>query len=126
LNKKIEFYDQMAIVVGKDMATRSYVFSWGDETPHNLVVELDGESDLAVNEKITDSSSSHSKGRSHRKRSHDAKEESNYSEIASQLKEIAIALKNQGPVDANELYEAVMTTEGFAEEMFVSAFDYLI
>uniref|UniRef100_A0A2N9FRD5 Uncharacterized protein n=1 Tax=Fagus sylvatica TaxID=28930 RepID=A0A2N9FRD5_FAGSY len=54
------------------------------------------------------------------------KEESNYSEVASQLKEIAIAFKNQGPVDANELYEAVMSTEGFAEEMLASAFDYMI
>uniref|UniRef100_A0A2N9EGH6 Uncharacterized protein n=1 Tax=Fagus sylvatica TaxID=28930 RepID=A0A2N9EGH6_FAGSY len=85
-----------------------------------------GESDSAVKEKITDSSSSHSKGRSHRKRSRDAKEKSNYSEIVSQLKEISIAFKNQGPVDANELYEAVMTTEGFAEEMLASAFDYMI
>uniref|UniRef100_A0A2N9GGP5 Uncharacterized protein n=1 Tax=Fagus sylvatica TaxID=28930 RepID=A0A2N9GGP5_FAGSY len=49
-----------------------------------------------------------------------------YSEIASQLKEIAIAFKNQGPVDANELYEAMMTTKGFAEEMLASAFDYMI
>jgi hypothetical protein len=96
------------------------------ETPHNPVVELDGESDSAVKEKITDSSSSHSKGRSHRKRSRDAKEKSNYSEIASQLKEIAIAFKNQGLVDVNELYDAVMTTEGFAEEMLASAFDYMI
>jgi hypothetical protein len=96
------------------------------ETPHNSVVELDGESDSAVKEKIIDSSSSHSKGMSHRKRSRDAKEESNYSEIASQLKEIAIAFKNQGPFDANELYKAVMTTEGFAEEMLASAFDYMI
>ena len=44
----------------------------------------------------------------------------------SQLKEIAIAFKNQGPVDANELYEAVMSIEGFAEEMLVLAFDYMI
>ena len=116
----------MAIVVGKDVATGSYAFFWGDETPHNPVVELDGESNSAVKEKITDSSSSHSKGMSHRKRSHDAKEESNYSKVASQLKEIAIAFKNQGPVDANELYEAVISTEGFAEEMLASAFNFMI
>ena len=73
----------MAIIVGKDMATGNYAFSWGDETPHNPVVELDGESNSAVKEKITDSSNSHSKGRSHRKKSRDAKEESNYSKIAS-------------------------------------------
>jgi hypothetical protein len=29
-------------------------------------------------------------------------------------------------VDANELYEAVMTIEGFAGEMLASAFDYMI
>uniref|UniRef100_A0A2N9FH15 RRM domain-containing protein n=1 Tax=Fagus sylvatica TaxID=28930 RepID=A0A2N9FH15_FAGSY len=109
----------MAIVVGKDVATGSYAFSWGDETSHNPVVELDGESNSAVKEKITDSSSLHSKGMSHRKRSCDAKEESNYSEVASQLKKIAITFKNQGPVDANELYEAVMSTEGFAEEVLL-------
>ena len=51
---------------------------------------------------------------------------SSYSEVASQLKKIAIAFKNQGPVDANQLYEAVMKTEGFAEEMLASAFDYLV
>uniref|UniRef100_A0A2N9ELA0 Uncharacterized protein n=1 Tax=Fagus sylvatica TaxID=28930 RepID=A0A2N9ELA0_FAGSY len=125
LNKKIEFYDKMAIVVGKDVATGSYAYSWGDETSHNPPVELDGESDSTVKEKNTDSSSSHSKGRSHRKRSREAKEESNYSELATQLKEIAIAFKNQGPVNTNELYEAVMSTEGFAEEMLASAFDYM-
>ncbi len=116
----------MAIIVGKDLATGSYAFSQGDETSPNPVVELDSESDSAVKEKNTDSSSSHSKGRSHRKISRDAKEESNYSEVAAQLKEITIAFKNQGPVDANELYEAVMSTKGFAEEMLVSVFDYMI
>uniref|UniRef100_A0A2N9GSH5 DDE Tnp4 domain-containing protein n=1 Tax=Fagus sylvatica TaxID=28930 RepID=A0A2N9GSH5_FAGSY len=106
LNKKIEFYDKMAIVVGKDVATGSYAYSWGDETSHNPPVELDGESDSTVKEKNTDSSSSKSKERSHRKRSREAKGESNYSEVAAQLKEIAIAFKNsteavrsQGPVD---------------------------
>jgi hypothetical protein len=100
LNKKIEFYDKMAIVVGKDVATGGYAYSWGDETSHNppvehnSPVELDGESDSIVKEKNTDSSSSHSKGRSHRKRSREAKGESNYSEVAAQLKEIAIAFKN--------------------------------
>ena len=51
---------------------------------------------------------------------------SSYSEVASQLKKIAIAFKNQGPVDANQLYEAVMKTEGFAEEILASTFDYLV
>ena len=120
----------MVVVVGKDMATDSFAMSWGDETPlcvgHNPIVKLDGESNSTIKEKITDSSSVHSKGRSYRKRGRDASEESSYSEVASQLKEIAIAFKNQGLVDANELYEAVMKTEGFAEEMFASAFDYLV
>ena len=103
----------MAIVVGKDMATGSFAFSWGDKMPHcvdhNPVVELDGKSNSTIKEKITDSSSLHSKGRIHRERSRDVNEGSSYNEIASQLKKIAIAFKNQGPVDANELYEAVMT-----------------
>ena len=120
----------MAVVVGKDMATGSFVMSWGNTTPpcidHNPVVELDGESNSAIKEKITDSFSSRSKGMSHRKRSRDVSEENSYSEVASQPKEIVITLKNQGPVDANGLYEAVMKTEGFAEEMLASAFDYLV
>uniref|UniRef100_A0A2N9HM00 DDE Tnp4 domain-containing protein n=1 Tax=Fagus sylvatica TaxID=28930 RepID=A0A2N9HM00_FAGSY len=61
LNKKIEFYDKMAIVVGKDVATGS-----------------------------------------------------------------TEAVRSQGPVDTNELYEAVMSTEGFPEEMLASAFDYMV
>ena len=107
MNKKVELYDQMVVVVGKNMATGSFAMSWGDKTPpcvdHNPVVELDGESNTAIKEKITDSSSSHSKEMSHKKRSLDVSEENSYSEVASQLKKIAIALKNQGPVDANEL-----------------------
>ena len=120
----------MAVVVGKDMAIGSFAMSWSDEMPHcvdhNLIVELDGKSNSVIKEKITDFSSSHSKGMSHKKRSHDVNEESSYSEVALQLKEIAIVFKNQGPVDANELYEAVIKTEGFVEEMLASAFDYLI
>uniref|UniRef100_A0A2N9E8Q3 Uncharacterized protein n=1 Tax=Fagus sylvatica TaxID=28930 RepID=A0A2N9E8Q3_FAGSY len=112
------------------MATGSFAMSWSDKTPpcidHNTIVELDGESNSAIKEKITDSSSSYSKGRSHRKKSRDVSEESSYSEVASQHKEIVIAFKNQEPVDANELYEAVMKTEGFAEEMLALAFDYLV
>jgi hypothetical protein len=120
----------MTVVVSKDMAIGSFAMSWGDETPpcvgHNLVVELDGKSNSAVNEKITDSSSARSKGMSHQKRGRDVSEESSYSEVASQLKEIAIAFKNQGPIDANELYEPVTKTEGFAEEILASTFDYLV
>jgi hypothetical protein len=55
----------MSVVVGKDMITGSFAMSWGDETPpcidHNSVVEFDGESNLAIKEKITDSYSSHLK-----------------------------------------------------------------
>uniref|UniRef100_A0A2N9H334 Uncharacterized protein n=1 Tax=Fagus sylvatica TaxID=28930 RepID=A0A2N9H334_FAGSY len=47
--------------------------------------------------------------------------------ISEQLKEIAVSLKalKQGP-DAAELYEVVMKTEGFDEEMLATAFDYLV
>jgi hypothetical protein len=114
------------ILVNIDCAFNILTDYGGDETSHNPPVELNGESDSTVKEKNTNSSSSHSKGRSHRKRSRGAKEESNYSEVATQLKEIAIAFKNQGPVNTNELYEAVMSTEGFAEEMLASAFDYMV
>ena len=42
----------MAIVVGKDVATGSYAFSWGDEMSHNPPVELDDESDSTVKERL--------------------------------------------------------------------------
>jgi len=40
LNKKIEMYDEMALVVGKDMATGQFAKSF-DDIEEETVVELD-------------------------------------------------------------------------------------
>jgi hypothetical protein len=124
LNKKIEMYDEMAIVVGKDMATGSFSKSFADidDSEH---VDLDFD-DASSKEKDVASSNSASAKRSHRKRSR-ADSEDTYSSIAEQLKDVALALRslNKG-VDADYLYEEVMKVEGYDEFMLASAFDHLI
>ena len=104
LNKKIRLFDQMATVV-KDMVTSG---SLGDV--ENQGCDCD-EPDPVSNDNIGEPSN----------------ENNPCNQISEQLKEIAVSLKalKQGP-DAAELYEAVMKTEGFDEEMLATAFDYLV
>jgi hypothetical protein len=129
----------MATVV-KGMVTSG---SLGDvEMPNinpfdNQDFDLEGdEPDSVSNEKFMESSNDNikessnensSKRRSNRKIRRGVNENNPCNQISEQLKEIAVSLKalKQGP-DAAELYEAVMKTEGFDEEMLATAFDYLV
>ncbi|XP_075665074.1 uncharacterized protein LOC142634673 [Castanea sativa] len=114
LNKTIEMYDELAIVVGKDMAIGSFAKSYidldtqqenGDDTEivadngKEGVVEKGGEGEEC--------------GRI----------------IHHRLKEIAIALKeiNRGPIDYPSLYSKVMAmnSNGYSEDMLATAFDHL-
>uniref|UniRef100_A0A2N9H583 Uncharacterized protein n=1 Tax=Fagus sylvatica TaxID=28930 RepID=A0A2N9H583_FAGSY len=139
LNKKIKLFDQMATVV-RGMVTGG---SLGDvEMPNinpfdNQDFDLEGdEPDSVSNEKFMESSNDNikessnensSKRRSNRKIRRGVNENNPCNQISEQLKEIVVSLKalKQGP-DAAELYEVVMKTEGFDEEMLAIAFDYLV
>jgi len=126
LNKKIEMYDEMAIVVGKDMATGSFAKSFNDVVQHDNVLDLDLDfDDVSSKGRDVASSDSGSNKRSHRKRSRDNSGDS-YNFIAEKLGDIALALQTLNKeVDTDHLYQEVMKVEGHDEFMLASAFDYL-
>ena len=138
LNKKIEQYDEMAIVVGKDMATGGFSKQWSEhsplvenETPQNDIQnpEFEGDTDTLPKDVHEASNGTSSKGRSHRKRTYAAmNEDSPFSEMTEQLKQIAVAVTalSHGPVNTNELHKVVMNVEGFEEDMLDEAFDHLV
>ncbi|KAK9988631.1 hypothetical protein SO802_028870 [Lithocarpus litseifolius] len=138
LNKKIEQYDEMAIVVGKDMATGGFSKQWSEhsplvenETPQNDIQnpEFEGDCDTLPKDAHEASNGTSSKGRSHRKRTYAAiNEDGPFSEMTEQLKQIAVAVTalSHGPVNTNELHKVVMNAEGFEEDMLDEAFDHLV
>ena len=138
LNKKIDFYDELAIVVGKDIATGGFSKSYVDieNEPDNgdsaefvadnveeCVVE---KGKNAVESCTTGSGISKS---SKRGRAPSNADDSVLTDLSDQLKEIAVALKeiNRGPVDYTTLYNEVMVimADGYSEDMLTTAFDHL-
>lgn len=121
-------YDEMAIVVGKDMATGSFAKSFTDVVQHDNILDSDLDldfDDVSSKGKYVASSDSGSTKRSHRKRSRDDSEDG-YNLISEKLGEVALALQalNKG-VDADHLYQEVMKVEGYDEFMLATAFDHL-
>ncbi|KAL4650310.1 hypothetical protein ACB092_01G078100 [Castanea dentata] len=97
LNKRIEMYDELAIVVGKDMATSSFAKSY---------VDIDTEQEHGESTKMAANNG----------------EKGVLKEITVALKEI-----NRGPVDYTSLYSEVMAmaANGYSEDMLATAFDHL-
>ena len=138
LNKKIEMYDDLAIVVGKDTTTGSFSKSYVD-----IENELDnGDSAEFVANNVEDgvvkkgknaveSSTTGSGISKSRKRGRAASnaDDSVLTNLSNQLKEIAMALKeiNRGSVDYTTLYNEVMAmmVDGYSEDMLATTFDHL-
>ncbi|KAL4645796.1 hypothetical protein ACB092_02G259100, partial [Castanea dentata] len=137
LNKKIEIYDELAIVVGKDLATGSFVRSYVDiDTEHDNaesteMVADNGEEGVADKGKnVVESSTTRSTlSKSHKRGRAPPSDDSALTDLSDQLKEIAVALKeiNRGPIDFNSLYSEVMAmvADGYSEDMLATAFDHL-
>ena len=138
LNKKIEMYDELAIVVGKDMATGSFVKSYvgidieqdnGEST--EMVADNGDEGVVHKGKNVVESSTTGSGiSKSHKRaRAPSNADDSVLTDLSDQLKEIAVALKeiNQGPVDYTTLYNEVMAmmADGYSEDMLATAFDHL-
>ncbi|XP_075650260.1 uncharacterized protein LOC142620845 [Castanea sativa] len=138
LNKKIEMYDELAIVVGKDTATGSFSKSYVDieNEPDNgdsiEFVEDNVEEGVvdkgknAVESSTTGSGISKSRKRG---RAPSNTDDSVLTDLSDQLKEITVALKeiNGGTVDYIALYNEVMAmvADGYNEDMLATAFDHL-
>ena len=138
LNKKIDFYDELAIVVGKDTATGGFSKSYVDlenETDNGdsaeFVADNVEEGVVEKGKNAVESSTTGlgiSKSRKRRRAPSNA-DDSVLTDLSDQLKEIAVALKeiNQGPVDYTALYNEVMAmmVDGYSEDMLTTAFDHL-
>ncbi|THF97984.1 hypothetical protein TEA_010598 [Camellia sinensis var. sinensis] len=120
LNKKIEFYDETAVVVGTDMATGNFVKSFVDIDAEVKIAEsidfgIDVE-DVAKRKYVTSSSEISSEARPH-KRNHRDQDDSYY-KLSKQIGEAASAIKKlmEDQVNVNDLYE-VMKMQGYDEFM---------
>ncbi|KAH7844899.1 hypothetical protein Vadar_032805 [Vaccinium darrowii] len=103
-NKKIEMYDEMALVVGKELATGQLAKSFDD-------IE---EETVAKSDSIDFSVAEVSKGKC--------------TTSSTQIGEVTLAIKklSDDRLNVKDLYDEVMKTEGFNEFTLASAFDHLV
>uniref|UniRef100_A0A7N2N7G5 Uncharacterized protein n=1 Tax=Quercus lobata TaxID=97700 RepID=A0A7N2N7G5_QUELO len=129
-------YDELAIVVGKDMATSSFAKSYADiDTEQDnresteMVADNKEEGVVDKGKNVVESSTTGSTISKSRKRGRaPPSDESVLTDLFDQLKEIAMAVKeiNRGHVDYNSLYSEVMAmmADGYSEDMLATAFDH--
>ncbi|KAI5554470.1 hypothetical protein BDE02_19G015500 [Populus trichocarpa] len=106
LNKKLDMYEVMTIVVGKDMATGNYVKSYADGK---------------------ETSSSSTQKMQHRKRNR-IYEDDGVEKLSKQIGDVAFAIQSliKNQLDVNALYAEEMKIEGFDEITLGDAFDHLV
>ncbi|KAH7842566.1 hypothetical protein Vadar_006771 [Vaccinium darrowii] len=140
LNKKIEMYDEIALVVSKDRAKGNFAKSFGDvdleARPEIEPIHLDDENafedisnDKNAGKQSACSSGTSSQPRAHRKRGRDTyDEESDIKTISDKLGQVADAITKLtwDRLDVQALHDEVMKMEGFDEAFLGSAFDYLV
>ena len=137
-NKKIEMYDELAIVVGKGTATGGFSKSYVDieNEPDNgdnakFVADNVEEGVVEKGKNAVESSNTRSGiSKSHkRERAPSNADDSVLTDLSNQLKEIAVALKeiNWSPMDYIAFYNEVMAmmADGYSEDMLATVFDHL-
>ncbi|KMT19614.1 hypothetical protein BVRB_1g012290 [Beta vulgaris subsp. vulgaris] len=122
LNKKIEMYEEISIVAGKDIARGNFCKTFGD------IQTSSGQPSTVETEPTKSDSATSSEPRSHRKRSRVEEEEGDLQYISAQLGEVVSALKNfsQNQLDVQKLYEEIMKMDDVEEAVRVAAFDHLV
>ena len=128
-------YDEMAIVVGKDMATGSFAKSFNDinveENEVNSINIEDDSLEEVTAGKATSSYAPSSQAKSQRKRSRSFTSlEDCVEKVSGQLGELAKAVNNlsQNQLNVDKLYKEVMKMEdeGFEHSSLGDAFDHLM
>ena len=134
LNKKIEMYNELAIVVGKDMATGSFAKSYvgidieqdnGEST--EMVADNGDEGVVHKGKNVVESSTTRSTISKSLKRGRaPPSDDSVLTDLSDQLKEIVVALKeiNKGLVDYNSLYSEAMAMVADRYSEFTLVFTY--
>ncbi|MFQ6660970.1 hypothetical protein Gotur_029289, partial [Gossypium turneri] len=129
LNKSIDHYDEMALVVGKDMATGSFAKTFADidldDGNQDLVpIDYDNEEIEEVRTKVSSSGTSKRK----RKNAQESVVDEQIKFVGEQLGKIANALEQFTANKTPHLYKEVMSmeVEGFEDDFLCSVFDYLV
>nr|POE54623.1 hypothetical protein CFP56_53194 [Quercus suber] len=119
LNKKIEIFDEMALVLGKDMATGGFSKGVGDigvealdDSPPLVDANVD---DVSKKKQVDPSHVASNETWSHRKRSHATMiEDAVYQDLSIQLGKVASAIEkiSENQLNFGSLYEEVMKMDG--------------
>ncbi|KAK8299656.1 hypothetical protein V6Z12_D05G336500 [Gossypium hirsutum] len=129
LNKSIDHYDEMALVVSKDMATGSFARTFADidlddGNQDSVPINCDNEKTEEVKTKVSSSGTSKRK----RKNVQESVVDEQIKFVGEQLGKIANALEQFTADKTLHLYEEVMSMEeeGFDDDFLCSVFDYLV
>ncbi|PPD95924.1 hypothetical protein GOBAR_DD07042 [Gossypium barbadense] len=129
LNKSFDHYDEMALVVGKDMATGSFVRTFvdinlDDGNQDSVPVDCDNEEAEEVRTNVSSSGTSKRK----RRNVQESVIDEQIKFVGEQLGKIANALEQFTTDKTPQLYEQVMLMEeeGFDDEFLCYVFDYLL
>ncbi|MFQ6643014.1 hypothetical protein Gotur_017605, partial [Gossypium turneri] len=129
LNKSIDYYDEMALVVGKDMATGSFARTFADidlddGNQDSVSIDCDNEKTEEIRTKVSSSGTSKRK----RKNVQESVVDEQIKLVGEQLGKIANALEQFTTDKTPHLYEEVMSMEeeGFDDDFLCSVFDYLV
>ncbi|KAK5826609.1 hypothetical protein PVK06_021535 [Gossypium arboreum] len=129
LNKSIDHYDEMALVVGKDMATGSFARTFADialddDNQDSVPVDCENEEVEEVRTKVSSSGTSKRK----RKNTQESDVDEQIKFMGEQLGKIANALEQFTADKTPQLYEELMSMEeeGFDDDFLCSVFDYLL
>ncbi|KAK8341784.1 hypothetical protein V6Z12_A08G188200 [Gossypium hirsutum] len=129
LNKSIDHYDEMALVVGKDIATGSFSKTFADidlddGNQDSVLLDCYNEEDEEVRTNVSSSGTSKRK----RKNVQESVVDEQVKFVGEQLGKIANALEQFTADKTPQLYEQVMSMEeeGFHDDFLCSVFDYLV
>ncbi|PPS08201.1 hypothetical protein GOBAR_AA12442 [Gossypium barbadense] len=129
LNKSIDHYDEMALVVGKDMAIRSFARTFtdidlDDGNQDSVPIDCDNEETEEVRTNVSSFGTSKRK----RKNAQESAVDEQIKFVGEQLGKIANALEQFTADKTPHLYEEVMSmeVEGFDDDFLCSVFDYLV
>ncbi|KAK5811248.1 hypothetical protein PVK06_026572 [Gossypium arboreum] len=129
LNKSIDHYDEMALVVGKDKATGIFARTFADidlDDGNQDSVPIDGDNEEIEEVRTNVSSSGTSKCK--RKNVQESVVDEQIKFLGEQLGKIANGLEQFTADKTPHLYEEVMSIEeeGFDDDFLCSMFDYLV
>ncbi|KHG20122.1 Mitogen-activated protein kinase kinase kinase 13-A [Gossypium arboreum] len=128
LNKSIDHYDEMALVVGKYMETGNFSKTFADidlddGNQDSVPIDYNNEETEEVRTKVSSSDTS-----KHKRKNAQENDNEQIKFVGEQLGKIANALEQFTADKTPHLYEKVMSieVEGFDDDFLCSVFDYLV